>query len=110
MAHSKLNEGEDLELKKRIPGKRFEHIYFTGKSAAIRFTDSSVLTVHTRVSCDLVAGDGNLVTECTFTDTKAEIRLGSNSVIKISMDEDDLVGAEFFQFDDDVDGAWIVVN
>lgn len=98
-----------MTLEKRIYGKRFEHIYFEGHSVAIRFVDGSVLTAHTKVSCNLFVDDGNVVTGCTFNDTKAEIRLGSNSVIAISMEEDDLLGPEFFEFND-VDDTWIVVN
>lgn len=98
-----------MSLEKLIYGKLFEKIRFCGHSAAIRFVDGSVLTVHTKVSCNLSVDDGNLVTECIFTDTKAEIRLGSRSVIEISMDKADLSGSEFFQFDD-VDGTRIVVN
>jgi len=61
------------------------------------------------VQAAIEAGDGDMVTGCTFTDTRAEIRLGSRSVIEISMDENDLSGSEFFAVDD-VDDAAFVVN
>ncbi len=96
-----------MSLKKRIYGKLFERTYFDGRSPVIRFVDGSVLTVHTTMTCDLVVDDGNLVTDCTFNDAKAEIRLGSRSVIEISMDENDLQGPEFYEFHD-VDGTRIV--
>lgn len=97
-----------MSLIQRITGKRFEHIYFDGFSVAVRFADGSVLTAYTRVSCNLAVGDENLVTGCTFTDARAEIRLGSRSVIEISMDENDLSGPEFLAFDDLDDAAFVV--
>ncbi len=96
-----------MSLEKWIYGKLFERTCFDGHSPVIRFVDGSVLTVHTKMSCDFVIGDGNLVTDCTFNDGKAEIRLGSKSVIEISMNENDLQGPEFYEFHD-VDGTRIV--
>lgn len=98
-----------MSLEKRIAGKRFRCLDFDGTGVGISFVDGSAFNVNTKVSCSLVVGDDNLVTDCTFSDTKAEIRLGSKSVIEISMDEEDLLGPEFYVFVDS-DGTWIVEN
>lgn len=98
-----------MYLEQLITGKRFKHLEFDGYSVGICFVDGGAFAAHTRVSCTLAAGEDDLVTGCTFTDTKAEIRLGSKSVIEISMDEEDLLGPEFYEFVD-ADGTWIVEN
>lgn len=98
-----------MYLEKLITGKRLKSLGLDVGGAGICFSDGSGFNVLTRVSCNLVVGDDNLVTGCTFSDAKAEILLGSKSVIEISMDEDDLVGPEFYVFQD-TDGTYVVAN
>lgn len=98
-----------LYLEKPITGKRLKCLDLDYGGAGIHFGDGSAFNVYTRVSCNLSVGDDNPVTGCTFSDTRAEIRLGSNSVLEISMDEDDLVGPEFYVFKD-TDGTYVVEN
>ncbi len=98
-----------MYLEKLITGKRLKYLDFDRSGVGICFDDGSAFSVYTKVSCNLVKGDDDLVTGCTFSDTRAEIRLGWKSVIEISMDENDLLGPEFYEFRD-VDGTWIVEN
>ena len=96
-------------LEERILGKVLSNVSCFANSVNITFADDSYLVIHTKALCSIVIETDYCVTECIFNEEKAWMRLGSKSEIEISVDENDLVGPEFYEFRD-TDGAWVVAN
>ena len=75
----------------------------------LAFTDGSYFAIRTRLLCNIEVETDYRVTSCIFSDDRAWMKIGDKSTIEISMDQNDLIGPEYYEFRD-ADGAWIVAN